>query len=88
MSKPITPEMIAAWRTLQEFAQTIRAEPLVGEKVRKAQEAVDVLDNSDFMVPIEEAEESVVRVPLSDLNGPSLARALTKRKGHRAEGQT
>jgi hypothetical protein len=47
MNVPITPEMIAAWRTLQRAAH-------LHPEVRKA---VDVLDDSDYMVPIERAEE-------------------------------
>ena len=55
MSKPITPEMIAAWRTLQAFARDHSRNSL-NELSREAAEAVNVLDNSDFMVPIENAE--------------------------------
>lgn len=50
MTTNITPEMVAAWRTLQDFARS--ANPT--SPVKKA---IDVLDNSDFMVPIEEAGE-------------------------------
>lgn len=55
VSKPITPEMIAAWRTLQAFARDHSRNSL-NELSREAAEAVNVLDNSDFMVPIEDAE--------------------------------
>ena len=46
--KPITPEMIAAWRTLQDAAATHR----VSEGVVRA---INTIDDSDFMVPIEDA---------------------------------
>lgn len=50
MTKPITPEMSAAWRTLQAAAKgAYRLQP----EVRKA---INIIDNSDFMVPIEDAE--------------------------------
>lgn len=55
MTKPITPEMIAAWRTLQEFALAVRQERAPHHMDAKAAEAIDLLDNSDWMVPIEEA---------------------------------
>lgn len=51
----ITPEMVEAWRTLQEFARRIRREPLAGRLVRDAQQAIDVIDNSNWMVPVEDA---------------------------------
>lgn len=54
MTKPITPEMIAAWRTLQAFAERARNNTVIGG-LAEAAEAIDVLDNSDFMVPIEDA---------------------------------
>ena len=47
----ITPEMIAAWRTLQDFAKFARP----GSPVKKA---IDALDNSDFMVPLEEEDSA------------------------------
>jgi hypothetical protein len=48
MTKPITAEMIAAWRTLQAAAAgAYRLQPEV-------RAAINVLDNSDFMVPIED----------------------------------
>jgi hypothetical protein len=52
MTQQITPEMVAAWRTLQAFALRVRqgSHQLAAE----AAEAVDALDNSNFMVPIEE----------------------------------
>ena len=55
MTNPITPEMIAAWRTLQQWARAVCAEPSPLEIDKAAAKAIDVLDNSDFMVPIEEA---------------------------------
>lgn len=49
MTKPITPELSAAWRTLQNFR--------TGQSTDKEiADAIDVLDNSDFMVPVEDAE--------------------------------
>jgi hypothetical protein len=53
----ITPEMIAAWSTLQDYALTVRqfANATMGE--RKVADAIDVLDNSNFLVPIEEARD-------------------------------
>jgi DNA-binding MarR family transcriptional regulator len=57
VSKPITPEMIAAWRTLQEFADPRTPRVLSPyQQEQRLIEAVNVLDNSDFMVPIEDAE--------------------------------
>ena len=56
MPKPITPEMIAAWRTLQDFARHARP----NSPVKKA---IDVLDISDFMVPIERAEDERRPIP-------------------------
>lgn len=53
----ITPEMAAAWRTLQAFALRNRHNPSIGG-LAEAAAAVDTLDNSDYMVPIEESEES------------------------------
>lgn len=53
----ITPEMIAAWRTLQAWALDVRAETGTSEADSRAAEAIDVLDDSDFMVPIERAGE-------------------------------
>lgn len=53
----ITPEMIAAWRTLQAWARDIKSEMYPSEADRQAADAIDVLDNSDFMVPIERAEK-------------------------------
>lgn len=55
MDKPITPEMIAAWRTLQSFAERNRHNTSI-DYLKEAADAIDVLDNSDFMVPIEDAE--------------------------------
>ena len=52
MTKPITPEMIAAWRTLQAFAERNRHNTSI-DYLKEAADAIDVLDNSDFMVPIE-----------------------------------
>lgn len=57
MTKPVTPEMVAAWRTLQNFALTTKGthrRPLPWES--ELAQAIDVLDNSDFMVPIQDAE--------------------------------
>lgn len=48
MTKSITPEMIAAWRTLQAYA-------CGGPETSGVINAINVLDNSDFMVPIENA---------------------------------
>lgn len=46
----ITPEMVAAWRILKDAAAgAYRLQPTV-------RSAINTLDNSDFMVPIEEAE--------------------------------
>lgn len=54
---PITPEMIAAWHTLQNWARAVRAETYPQEIDLKAAKAIDVLDNANWMVPIERAEE-------------------------------
>jgi len=52
MTKPITPELVAAWRTLQGFAERFRDNTsIVG--LAETAKAIDVIDNSDFMVPIE-----------------------------------
>lgn len=55
MTNRITPEMIAAWRTLQEFSRVLKQERSPHHLDEGAAKAIDVLDNSDFMVPIEEA---------------------------------
>lgn len=61
MTKPITPEMSAAWRTLQAAAKgAYRLQPDV-------RDAINVLDNSDFMVPVEDAElETTPSAPALD----------------------
>lgn len=51
----ITPEMIEAWKTLQEVTYTIKRFVAPTAMEKRMIEAVDILDNSDFMVPIEEA---------------------------------
>lgn len=58
MTKPITPEMIAAWRTLQAWALAVKRENYPAEVDVQAAEAIDVLDNADYMVPLERAEEA------------------------------
>lgn len=57
MSSKITPEMVAAWSVLQNFATVVRAttNPTAGELA--VMEAINVLDNSDFMVPIERVRD-------------------------------
>ena len=48
----VTPEMIHAWRTLQNAAAgAYRLQPQV-------RDAINVLDNSDYMTPIEDAEHT------------------------------
>ena len=72
MNKPITSEMIAAWRTLQAFAERNRHNTSI-DYLKEAAHAIDVLDNSDYMVPIEEAEEEVASPVLGespDLGAP------------------
>lgn len=51
----VTPEMIEAWKTLQEVTYTIKRFVAPTAMEKRMIEAVDILDNSDFMVPIEEA---------------------------------
>lgn len=80
MTTPITPEMIAAWKLLKEWAYAGHPPDVM------VVEAINTLDNSDWMVPIEEAEETIVSIPLKDFNGPNLARALRKAKERHAEG--
>lgn len=62
MTQQITPEMVAAWRTLQEFARSC-ADSSTISITQSAIEAIDVLDNSDFMVPIEEAGDEERPIP-------------------------
>lgn len=57
MTKPITPEMIAAWRKLRNFAYCTRGVAAPQPWETELVGAIDVLDNSDYMVPIEEAGE-------------------------------
>lgn len=58
----ITPEMVAAWRTLQNAAaDAYRLQPQV-------RDAINVLDNSDFMVPIEDAEDGPKASQSGDIN--------------------
>lgn len=54
MSEPITREMFDAWGTLQEAASAIHRtdEYEVTSYEKKVANAIDVLDNSDFMAPI------------------------------------
>ena len=54
----ITPEMIAAWRKLRNFAYCTRGVAAPQPWETELVGAIDVLDNSDYMVPIEESEES------------------------------
>lgn len=77
MTTNITPEMTAAWRTLQDFAR--HAEP--NNPVKKA---IDVLDDSDYMVPIERAEEGATSpVPGESIDpGASHGRGKCSRCGH------
>lgn len=51
----ITPEMMRAWADLQGFAKTVRKYVNATSLERAVSDAIDVLDDSDFMVPIEEA---------------------------------
>jgi hypothetical protein len=46
--------MFDAWQTLQEFAVAIRQEQTPHHRDVEAAKAIDILDNSDFMVPIED----------------------------------
>lgn len=57
MTQQITPEMIAAWRKLQNFAYCTRGAAKPQPWKTELVEAIDALDNSNFMVPIEEAGE-------------------------------
>jgi hypothetical protein len=62
MGQKITPELSAAWRTLQSFAaQNRHAISMVGvNAAEEVAKAIDVIDNSDFMVPVEEAGDADV----------------------------
>lgn len=57
----ITPEMVQAWTRLQAYSQAIKTfvnqTPLEKEVIA----AIDVIDNSDFMVPIEEVRDEMER---------------------------
>lgn len=55
MTIHITPEMIAAWRTLQAYGAKIPRYVNPTAEEREVADAINVLDNSDWMVPIEEA---------------------------------
>lgn len=95
MTTRITPEMIAAWRTLQESSRNMKKYVNLAPHERRLMKAIDVLDNSDYMVPIERAEEDaqdaatlaaggevrMVSIPLSELTGEGLARALRRTRG-------
>lgn len=57
MTTNITPKMIEAWRTLQSYAEKLpRYVNPTAEETALA-DAINVLDNSDFMVPIQDAGE-------------------------------
>lgn len=75
MTKAIAPELSAAWRTLKNFAFTTkgshcRPQPWESELAQ----AIDVLDNSDFMVPVEDAAHEADATPRTPVvienNGP------------------
>lgn len=51
----ITPEMAEAWSTLQKYSATVRQFLAPTMMERAVCWAIDTLDNSDFMVPVEEA---------------------------------
>lgn len=51
----ITPEMMSAWETLQSFAKTVPRYVNATALERSVADAIDVLDDSDFMAPIDEA---------------------------------
>lgn len=55
----ITPEMIEAWKTLQEVTYTIKRFVAPTAMEKRMIEAVDILDNSNFMVPIEEVRNEM-----------------------------
>lgn len=58
----VTPEMIEAWRTLQNAAAgAYRLQPQV-------RDAINVLDNSNFMVPIEDTEYESKAAQSGDIN--------------------
>jgi hypothetical protein len=56
-NRPITPEMIDSWQTLQGWARAVKVEGSPLEIDRRAAQAINILDNSGFMAPIEEAAE-------------------------------
>jgi hypothetical protein len=51
----ITPEMITALGDLRKFAEAVRVETYPPEVDRRAQQAVDLLDNADFFTAIDDA---------------------------------
>ena len=51
----ITSEMITALNDLRAFAEAVRAEMYPPEVDRRAQQAVELLDNADFFTAIDDA---------------------------------
>jgi hypothetical protein len=75
-SPKISPEMIAAWRTLQEAAH-------LHPSIRRA---VNILDNSEYMTPIERAEEELEDTTELQTSGTVQAQSGTTviASGHRS----
>lgn len=75
MTKPITPEMIAAWRTLQAYAEKLPRYVNPTTEETALADAIRILDNSDYMAPIQDAGEcgdisAALPEPPCDLDKP------------------